>query len=162
MDYSSIKELIGIINDSKLTTFEMEFDGMILKMKKGESSSENNGEDSIEKSCQSQSKERNKNDIKSKKKITSNEKIVEEMQEEEINGEMVKAPLVGTFYSSPGEGKDSFIKVGDQVKKGDVICILEAMKIMNEIQSPKDGKVVKILVENEQMVEYGQPLFIIE
>ncbi|SHE72120.1 acetyl-CoA carboxylase biotin carboxyl carrier protein [Clostridium fallax] len=162
MDYSSIKELISIINDSKLTTFEMELDGVVLKMKKGESSSQKKDEDLKETHHESKSKVEKKRSELKEESINSAIKIEDIEEKEEINGEMVNAPLVGTFYSSPGEGKDNFVKIGDNVKKGDVLCILEAMKIMNEIQSPRDGKIVKILVENEQMVEYGQPLFIIE
>ena len=67
--------------------------------------------------------------------------------------------MVGTFYSSPSPDKGAFVKVGDNVKKGDVLCIVEAMKIMNEITSDVDGSVAEILVNNEDMVEYNQPLF---
>ncbi len=73
----------------------------------------------------------------------------------------MKSPLVGTFYCAPSEGADPYVKVGDVVKKGQVLGIVEAMKLMNEIESEFDGEVVEILVENEQMVEYGQPLFVI-
>ena len=76
-------------------------------------------------------------------------------------GNMVESPLVGTFYSAPNPDSAAFVKVGDSVKKGQVLGIIEAMKLMNEIESEYDGVVEAILVENEQMVEYGQPLFII-
>ena len=76
-------------------------------------------------------------------------------------GNMVESPLVGTFYSAPSPDADEFVKVGDTVKKGQVLGIIEAMKLMNEVESEYDGVVKAILVENEQMVEYGQPLFII-
>lgn len=75
---------------------------------------------------------------------------------------VIKAPMVGTFYASPGPDKDAFVSVGDKVKKGDVVCILEAMKLMNEIESDVEGKVVKILVSDEDMIEYGQPLIEVE
>ena len=78
---------------------------------------------------------------------------------EDLSGNIVKAPLVGTFYISSGPGKEAFAPVGKKVKKGDVLCIIEAMKIMNEVVSDFDGEVKEILVENEQLVEYGQPLF---
>ena len=77
-------------------------------------------------------------------------------------GHIVKSPMVGTFYRSSSPGAKAFAEVGDQVKEGQPICIIEAMKIMNEIETDKAGTVTKILVENGQPVEYGQPLFVIE
>ena len=77
-------------------------------------------------------------------------------------GHIVKSPMVGTFYRSSSPGAKAFAEVGDQVKEGEPICIIEAMKIMNEIETDKSGTVTKILVENGQPVEYGQPLFVIE
>lgn len=74
-------------------------------------------------------------------------------------GNVVKAPLVGTFYAAPAEDAEPFIRVGDSVKKGQSVAIIEAMKLMNEIESDYDGTVAEILVENGQPVEYGQPLF---
>ncbi len=78
------------------------------------------------------------------------------------SGNVVKAPIVGTFYSAPGPDKDPFVKVGQQVKKGDVIMIIESMKLMNEVQSEFDGIVKEILVENGNPVEFEQPIMIIE
>lgn len=74
----------------------------------------------------------------------------------------VTSPIVGTFYRASSPDKPPYVEVGDIVKKGQVLCIIEAMKLMNEIESEASGKVVQILVENGQPVEYGQPLFIIE
>jgi len=78
---------------------------------------------------------------------------------EEKNIHIIKSPLVGTFYRAPAPGAKPFVEVGSRVKKGDVLCIIEAMKIMNEVKSDVDGVVEEILVENGQPVEYGQPLF---
>ena len=83
-------------------------------------------------------------------------------KEPEIEGNQVKAPLVGTFYAAPAERADPFVSVGDKVKKGQVIGIVEAMKLMNEVESDFDGTVTDILVENGEMVEYGQPLVVIK
>ncbi|MBQ9809190.1 MAG: acetyl-CoA carboxylase biotin carboxyl carrier protein [Ruminococcus sp.] len=80
---------------------------------------------------------------------------------EEISGNVVKAPIVGTFYAAPSPDKAPFVKVGDEVKKGDVIMIIESMKLMNEIQSDYDGIVDKILVDDGQPVEYDEPVMII-
>lgn len=72
---------------------------------------------------------------------------------------VVSSPFVGTFYASPGPGKPAYIKVGDKVKTGQALCVLEAMKIMNEIDADTNGEIVEICVENESLVEFGQPLF---
>ncbi len=77
-------------------------------------------------------------------------------------GHTVKSPMVGTFYRSSSPGAKSFAEVGQQVKEGETICIIEAMKILNEIEADKSGTITKILAENGQAVEYGAPLFIIE
>ncbi len=79
----------------------------------------------------------------------------------EVPGHVVKSPMVGTFYRSPSPGAKPFVEVGDTVKSGDTICIIEAMKLLNEIECDKDGVVKAILVENGQPVEYGEPLAII-
>jgi acetyl-CoA carboxylase biotin carboxyl carrier protein len=79
-----------------------------------------------------------------------------------ISGHSVKAPMVGTFYTSASPGAPNFVKVGDSVSEGDTICIIEAMKILNQIEADKSGVVKAILVENAQPVEFGQPLVIIE
>ncbi|MEY4436304.1 MAG: hypothetical protein RLY41_727 [Pseudomonadota bacterium] len=78
------------------------------------------------------------------------------------SGHTVKSPMVGTFYRSSSPGAKAFAEVGQQVKEGDTICIIEAMKILNEIEADKAGTITKILAENGQAVEYGAPLFIIE
>lgn len=75
---------------------------------------------------------------------------------------VIKSPMIGTFYRRPSPDKDLFVKVGDSIKPGDVVCIIEAMKLFNEIESEVSGKVVKILVDDQTPVEYDQPLFIIE
>ena len=78
------------------------------------------------------------------------------------SGFVVKSPMVGTFYRSASPGGKAFVDVGSQVKEGDTLCIIEAMKILNEIEAEKSGTVTQILGENGQAVEYGQPLFVIE
>jgi len=80
----------------------------------------------------------------------------------EIPGHLVKSPMVGTFYRSPSPGTKPFVEVGDTVKSGDTICIIEAMKLLNEIECDKDGVIKAILVENGQPVEYGEPLVVID
>ncbi|MDO9278218.1 MAG: acetyl-CoA carboxylase biotin carboxyl carrier protein [Polaromonas sp.] len=80
----------------------------------------------------------------------------------EAQGHSVKSPMVGTFYRSASPGAKAFVDIGSQVKEGDTICIIEAMKILNEIEADKSGTITAMLCENGQAVEYGQPLFIIE
>lgn len=77
-------------------------------------------------------------------------------------GHIVKSPMVGTFYRSSSPGAKPFIEIGSQVKEGETVCIIEAMKILNEIEADKSGTIIQILCENGQAVEYGQPLFVIE
>ncbi|TAN27247.1 MAG: acetyl-CoA carboxylase biotin carboxyl carrier protein [Castellaniella sp.] len=78
-----------------------------------------------------------------------------------VQGHQVKAPMVGTFYRSPNPSSPAFVEVGQAVKEGDPVCIIEAMKLLNEIEADKSGVIKEILVENGEPVEYGQPLFII-
>jgi acetyl-CoA carboxylase biotin carboxyl carrier protein len=91
------------------------------------------------------------------------ETVVEEAPEEETQRLItVTSPIVGTFYRSPSPDAQSFVDTGQKIRKGQVLCIIEAMKLMNEIESEVDGILVKALVENGQPVEYGEPLFLIE
>ena len=82
--------------------------------------------------------------------------------QEQLNGNIITSPLVGTFYVAPSEDAEPYVKVGDSVKKGQILAIVEAMKLMNEIESDYDGVVTKVLVQNGEPVEYGQPLFCVE
>ena len=86
------------------------------------------------------------------------ENVAPAAEKKEAEGTEVKSPLVGTFYAAKAEGAEPFVSVGDTVKKGQTIGIIEAMKLMNEIESEADGTVAEIYVENEQLVEFGQPI----
>jgi acetyl-CoA carboxylase biotin carboxyl carrier protein len=94
--------------------------------------------------------------------VTGDLAPTEAAKADEISGNIVKSPIVGTFYAAPSPDKPPFVKVGDEVKKGDVIMIIESMKLMNEIQSEYDGIVDKILVSDGQAVEYDQPVMVIK
>ncbi len=87
---------------------------------------------------------------------------VAEVAEPVASGHSVKSPMVGTFYRSSSPGAKAFVEVGDEIKAGETICIIEAMKILNEIEADKSGTVTKVMCDNGQAVEYGQPLFVIE
>ncbi|HCY07094.1 MAG TPA: acetyl-CoA carboxylase, biotin carboxyl carrier protein [Erysipelotrichaceae bacterium] len=86
---------------------------------------------------------------------------VETKEEEEVLGEWVKAPFIGTFYRAPSENSEPFIKVGKKVNEGDTLCILEAMKVMNEIKAPKSGTILEIKANNGSMVEFGEEMILI-
>ena len=92
----------------------------------------------------------------------SSEETAEETKPKTIDGKSINSPMVGTFYSSPNPGADSFVKVGDKVSEGDVLCIIEAMKMMNEVKSDYNGVIKEILISDAEPVEYGEALFIIE
>ena len=92
----------------------------------------------------------------------SSEESAEESKKESATGNVVTSPIVGTFYSSPAPDKESFVKVGQNVKKGDVLFIIESMKLMNEVQSEYDGVVSQIYVKSGEGVEFGQPIMIIQ
>lgn len=95
--------------------------------------------------------------VKEKEEIKTEKKVIHE-----DNLYILKSPLVGTFYRAPSPESPPYVEVGDDVKKGQVLCIIEAMKIMNEIESEVQGKIVEIMVKNAEPVEFGQPLFKIE
>lgn len=86
----------------------------------------------------------------------------EENKEEEKNYLEIKSPMIGTFYRKPAPDKAEFVKVGDTVSEGDTVCVIEAMKLFNEIESEVSGKIVKVLVDDSTPVEYDQPLFLVE
>lgn len=93
-------------------------------------------------------------DLASSKEISP-----ENVVAKDLGGHLVESPIVGTFYAASGPDVDNFVSVGSKVKKGDVLCIIEAMKLMNEIEADVNGEIAEILVQNEEGVEYGQPLF---
>ena len=151
MNFNEVKELVSMIDSSSLKSFELTLDNCNIKMNKTGNAFSNN-------SVQSET-------INVGTPVVPASAVSEEApaapatKTEDLSGNIVKAPLVGTFYMSSGPGKEAFAPVGKKVKKGDVLCIIEAMKIMNEVVSDFDGEVKEILAENEQLVEYGQPLF---
>ena len=81
---------------------------------------------------------------------------------ETISGKTIDSPMVGTFYAAPNPGAKDFVSVGDKISEGDVLCIIEAMKMMNEVKADSSGTIKQVLIENAEPVEFGQPLFVIE
>jgi acetyl-CoA carboxylase biotin carboxyl carrier protein len=139
-----IKKLLEIMREENLTEIEIKKPFFKIKLSK-----EKIGFKEIK-------------EVKKKEEIKEVKEIKEEKKIKEDNIYIIKSPLVGTFYRAPSPDSPPYVEVGDEVKKGDILCIIEAMKIMNEIESEVDGKVVEILVENAKPVEFGQPLFKIE
>ena len=148
MEFEKMIELIKTVSDSNLTQFQIEEDGFKLSMKTDKQSKVVvQKQEGIPKEIQS---------------VAMDEiKPAEQKEIKKAEGNVVKSPLVGTFYSASSPDSAPFVKVGDTVKKGQVLGIVEAMKLMNEIESEFDGVVKEIQIENEQVVEYGQPLFVI-
>lgn len=147
MEYEKIKQLMEDMGNSRLTAIDIDFpDGTKISMKKEEKQ------------------------VVVEKVLTEQEIKMDTMKQEEIKietkqtkeGNIVKSPMVGTFYTKPSPNSEAYVTVGQKVKKGDVLCIIEAMKLMNEIESEFDGEIVEILVKDEEPVEYGKPLFVIK
>ena len=147
MEYEKIKQLMEDMGNSKLSSLDIDFpDGTKISMKKEEK----------QVACTTQNAE---------EQITLTNKI-ESMEESNktviIDGNIVKSPMVGTFYAKSSPNSEPYVTVGQKVKKGDILCIVEAMKLMNEIESEFDGEIEQILVKDGEAVEYGKPLFIIK
>ena len=143
MEYENIKQLIEEMGNSKLTAVDIEFpDGTKISMKKDKMQ---------EKIIQSIPIVEN-NTIENQIKENKNEK----------KGNIIKSPMVGIFYLKPSPTAEPYIEIGKEVKKGDVLCIIEAMKLMNELESEYTGKVTEVLVKDGEAVEYGTPLLRIE
>lgn len=146
MEYEKIKQLMEDMGNSKLSSIDIDFpDGTKISMKK-----ENKEVVKVI--------EASKENILNTETVKNNlESSVEE--EKNIEGNLVKSPMVGTFYLKPSPTSEPYVSVGQKVSKGDVLCIVEAMKLMNEIESEFDGEIAEILVKDGEAVEYGKPLF---
>lgn len=149
MEMEKMIELIEAVSKSDLTGFKYEENGIKLHLSKKENTcyvAENISEPVKETKIPVQ-------------QATAAAVNMNEAVEEVVEGNVVESPLVGTFYAAPAEDAQAFVKVGDKVEKGQVLGIVEAMKLMNEIESDYSGTVAEILVNNQEGVEYGQPLF---
>lgn len=159
MDLTYLKKLIKILDTSNVAEIEIEEEGTRIKLSKPKTKIAANLSPVNITSLQNQNPSETTDSAK-----TDDEKKVE-VAKIEVQGENiyeVKSPMVGTFYRAPSPDADSYINIGSNVSSGSVLCIIEAMKLMNEIESEVSGKITKILVENGQPVEYNQPLFLIE
>ena len=153
MEFEQIIQLIDHVSDSKLTSFQYEGDNIRLSMKCGQKTKIIAAPTELSGAAMTIPV----GNPMSLESVSQAETAP--VSEKEPEGNVVKSPLVGTFYATPAEDADPFVKVGDKVKKGQVLAIVEAMKLMNEIESDFDGEVAETYVKNGQAVEYGQPLF---
>lgn len=150
MKFENLITLIKTVSDSKLTEFRLEENGTSIYLNKT-------------KPTASDAVFLNTADIdKIQKNVEEKTLELEDNAAEKPEGNIVRSPLVGTFYAAPSEDAEPYVAVGDTVKKGQTLAIVEAMKLMNEIESEFDGRVAEIYVQNGQAVEYGEPLFRIE
>lgn len=147
MEYKEIKRLMDDMGNSKLTSIDIEFpDGTKIKMGKDISVSKIKSPETV---------------------ITTNElnpvtSSNDRKEQPKETGKAIASPMVGTFYSKSSPTSKPFVEIGSKVKKGDTLCIIEAMKLMNEIESEYDGVVAQILVRDEEMVDFGKKLFVIK
>jgi len=138
IDLTKIKDLIKLMEDHDLTAFELEDSGFKVRLEKGGTPEQV---------------------VAAAPPVAVEEKGPEKILAEET--EEISAPMVGTFYKSPSPDADAFVKVGDAVDEGTVVCIIEAMKVMNQIKAEKSGVIQRILVDDASPVEFGQGLFVI-
>ena len=154
MDLRKVKTLIDLVSESSITELEItEGDGKV-RIVKGGGVSLSSGHPMANMSYPPQAP--------LALAPISSEAIVTPVIDAEPTGHIVKSPMVGTYYSAGAPGKPAFVEIGSTVSASDTVCIIEAMKLLNEIEAGFDGEIKKILVQNGQAVEYGQPLFIIE
>lgn len=152
MDLNLIRKLVKIVDTSGITDLEIEENGIKIKVAKKNKNSQS--------TVLPQTVIHTEPAVSTSPSATAEKAPVEIVPSENLHE--IKSPIVGTFYRAPAPDADAYIQVGDSVSSGTVLCIIEAMKLMNEIECDINGKVVKIIVENGQPVEYNQPLFLIE
>ena len=162
MDLKDIRQIIKIVESSNISEFELEEDGIKVKIKKNSVASAVQVSD-----VQVVAAPAPQPVVQAQPKAVAVENTipVPEPKEESMasdNVTEVRSPMVGTFYRAPSPDADAYVEIGQSVSVGQTLCIVEAMKLMNEIEAEIGGKIVKILVDNAQPVEYNQPLFLIE
>ena len=140
MKLDFIKQIVSEFDQSNVTKMKVEIDDLKIEL------------------------EKESEKVEYVKPVEKEKEVIEDKQikQEQATGTAVKSPIVGVFYSASSPESEPYVTVGKNVKKGDIVCIIEAMKVMNEIKAPCDGTVTSILVENEALVEYDQALMVIE
>ena len=157
MDIEQMIRLVNTVSASNLTEFSYEESGMTVRLEKKQ------GKTVIYQNMATMEATTGISPASAKESVPmagmAEESTQPQAEKDGAEGKVITSPLVGVFYAAPAEDAEAFVQVGDTVKKGQVLAIVEAMKLMNEIESDYDGTIAEILVENGQAVEYGQPLF---
>lgn len=156
MKYEELRELITHIDESSLAYVNVETESHHVIISKEVPQMEMKQVDSP------QAQTITEPSVENEVRTVEIQKETKENVEIEVKGEVIEAPMVGVVYLQATPDADPYVKVGDKVEQGDVICIVEAMKLMNEIQAPFSGVITEVLVQNEEVVEYGQPLLRME
>ncbi|WLR60464.1 acetyl-CoA carboxylase biotin carboxyl carrier protein [Guptibacillus hwajinpoensis] len=155
-----IRELIKLIDQSSIDEFEYENDGSKIVLKKNDVQyAEAPVQQPVQQPVAQQAPEPVKQ-VASSAKEQATEEPKEEKQDESLH--KIESPMVGTFYARPNPESDLYVKTGEKVSEDSVVCIIEAMKLFNEIEAEVNGEIVEMLVEDGQLVEYGQPLFLVK
>lgn len=152
MKVNEIKELLLTIDKTNLTYVNLKDENFILEVSKGEVPVNT-------KTAENKKEELKLTEVSSAYDEANKEEASVDLEVSNDNIHVIKAPIMGTYYEASSPESSTFVKVGDKVSKGDTLCIIEAMKLMNEINSDVDGEVVDILVSNEDLVEYNQAIF---
>jgi acetyl-CoA carboxylase biotin carboxyl carrier protein len=156
MDIRKVKKLIEMLEDSQLNEIEIKEGEESVKLVKA-----------ISVPVQEQIISSNlvaptPQPAATKENVSADRDSSQAAEEETISGQTIDSPMVGTFYAAPNPGAKDFVSVGDKISEGDVLCIIEAMKMMNEVKADSSGTIKQVLIENAEPVEFGQPLFVIE
>lgn len=159
MDFNGIKEIVNLLDNSSISYFEYSTNDGHIKIDKSLSRAQQSGKVVSNEPVVSSDTEVIANAPSAVKQIVQEKSQSPATEAQDENLKIVTAPMVGTFYEAPSSEKPAFVKMSDDVNKGDTLCIIEAMKLMNEIESDFTGTIAEILVKNGDMVEYGQPLF---
>lgn len=152
IDYEELRKLIALLEEKNLTLFELEVEGFKIKLSRSQTNSSGPAQVVLAPAM---------SEAVARTAVANNE-MPAPLAAEDKNIHYITSPMVGTFYRAPSPTSPPFVDIGDMVKKGQTLCIVEAMKLMNEIESDVSGTVVDILVENGKPVEYGQKLFAIK
>ena len=163
MNIKEIQKLIKFVSKSKAKEVSLELKDFKITIKTGEDGNKDQQTSVVP--SQNQPIIINKDNVTEKKQDSFEEKVASNNNDEDGVDEKlitIKSPIIGTFYRKPAPEKDPFVEIGKGVKEGDVLCVIEAMKLFNEIESEVSGKIVKILVEDSSPVEFEQPLFLID
>ena len=163
MNIKEIQKLIKFVSKSKAKEVSLELKDFKITIKTGEDGNKDQQIPVLP--IENQPIIINKDDLVTESKSYSSDKKIATTTEKESDDEKlitVKSPIIGTFYRKPAPDKESFVEIGRYVKEGEVLCVIEAMKLFNEIESEVSGKIIKILVEDSSPVEFEQPLFLID